>query len=105
MYNPPHPGETLLELYIKPLGLTITGTAAALSVSRKTLSDLINGHRGISAEMAVRLAIAFGGEAITWLNQQVLYDLWIQKTKHKQLSVQQLYKKASYPLLKDKQVK
>lgn len=95
MYNPPHPGETLLELYIKPLGLTITETAEALDVSRRTLSELINGHRSISTEMAERLAIAFGGEAIIWLNQQVLYDLWLQKKKRKKLSVQQLYKKAS----------
>lgn len=95
MYNPPHPGETLLELYIKPLDLTITETAEALCVTRRTLSELVNGHRSVSTEMAERLAIAFGGEAITWLNQQVLYDLWVQKKKHKKLSVQQLYKKAS----------
>lgn len=41
MHNPPHPGETLLELYIKPLGLTITETAEALGVTRRTLSELI----------------------------------------------------------------
>jgi len=45
--------------------------------------------------MAERLAIAFGGDAITWLNQQVIYDLWVQKKKRKKLDVQQLYKKAS----------
>jgi len=95
MYNPPHPGATLLELYIKPLGLTITETAEALGVSRRTLSELIHGHRSISTEMAERLAIAFGGEAITWLKQQVLYDLWLQKKKRKKLIVQKLYKKAS----------
>ena len=95
MYNPPHPGETLLELYIKPLDLTITETADALGVARRTLSELVNGHRSVSTEMAERLAIAFGGDAITWLNQQVLYDLWIQKKKRKKLGVQQLYKKVS----------
>lgn len=95
MHNPPHPGETLFELYIKPLDLTITETAKALCVTRQTLSKLINDHRGVSTEMAERLAIAFGGEAITWLNQQVLYNLWFQQKKHKNLKVQQLYKKAS----------
>ena len=95
MYNPPHPGETLLELYIKPLDLTITETADALGVARRTLSELVNGHKSVSTEMAERLAIAFGGDAITWLNQQVLYDLWIQKKKRKKLGVQQLYKKVS----------
>jgi addiction module HigA family antidote len=95
MYNPPHPGETVLELCIKPLGLTITEAAEGLGVTRRTLSELVNGHRSISTEMAERLAIAFGGEAISWLNQQVAYDLWIQKKKHKKLKVQPLYKKAS----------
>ncbi len=95
MYNPPHPGETLLELYIKPLGLTITEVAEGLDVSRRTLSELINGHRSVSIEMAERLAIAFGGEAITWLDQQAKYDIWQQKKKRKKLHVQQFYKKAS----------
>lgn len=95
MYNPPHPGETLLELYIKPLGLTITEAAEGLGITRRTLSELVNGHRSISTEMAERVAIAFGGEAITWLNQQVIYDLWIQKMKCKKLQVLKLYKKAS----------
>ena len=95
MYNPPHPGETLLELYIRPLDLTITNAATALGVTRRTLSELVNGHRSVSTEMAERLAIAFGGEAITWLNQQMVYDLWIQKKKRKKLNVKLLYKKAS----------
>jgi len=95
MHNPPHPGETLLELYIKPLGLNITETAEALGVTRRTLSELVNGHRSVSTEMAERLAVAFGGEAIIWLNQQVIYDMWVQKKKRKELGVRQLYKKAS----------
>jgi len=95
MYNPPHPGETLLEMYILPLELTITATAKALDVSRRTLSELINGHRAVSVEMAERLSLAFGGEAIVWLNQQVLYDLWVQKNKKKKLKVQNLMKKVS----------
>ena len=95
MYNPPHPGEILLELYIKPLNLTITEVAKGLDVSRPTLSELINGHRSVSPEMAQRLAIAFDGEAITWLNLQLQYDIWIQKKKHKKLKVHKFYKKAS----------
>lgn len=95
MYNPPHPGEILLELYIKPLDLTITEVAKGLGVSRPTLSELVNGHRSVSPEMAARLAIAFDGEPRTWLNLQTQYDLWLQKTKHKKLKVQQFYKKVS----------
>lgn len=95
MFNPPHPGGAILELCIKPLGLTITQTAVALDVNRGILSELINGHRGISTEMAERLALAFGGEAILWLNMQTHYDLWQLKHSKKKLNVQRLYKKAS----------
>ena len=58
MHNPPHPGEILLELCLKPLGLTVTRAADALGVSRKTLSSILNGRAGISPEMAVRLSLA-----------------------------------------------
>jgi len=60
MKNPPHPGEIIRDLYIEPLELTVTQAAAGLGVSRKTLSLLLNGHAGISPEMAVRLSKAFG---------------------------------------------
>ena len=75
MKNPPHPGSLVLHDCIEPLGLTITGAAAALGVSRITLSELVNGKRGISAEMSVRLSKAFGGSAESWLTQQAHYDL------------------------------
>src|SRR5471032_3062322 len=75
MKNPPHPGGVVLRQCIEPLGLTITGAAAALGVTRTTLSELVNGHRGISPEMAVRLSMVFGGSAQSWLTQQVHYDL------------------------------
>ena len=55
MKNPPHPGGVVLRQCIEPLGLTITDAAAALGVTRTTLSELVNGKRGISPEMAVRL--------------------------------------------------
>jgi addiction module HigA family antidote len=60
---------------IEPLNLTITDAAAALGVTRTTLSELVNGKRGISPEMAVRLSKVFGGSAETWLIQQAHYDL------------------------------
>jgi antitoxin HigA-1 len=63
MHNPPHPGEVLRELCIEPLDLTITETAEALGVSRKTLSAILNGRAGISPEMAIRLSKAFGTSA------------------------------------------
>jgi antitoxin HigA-1 len=77
MHNPPHPGEILKELYIEPLGLTITEVARGLGVNRKTLSELINGKSGISPEMAIRLARAFTTTPESWLNLQQQYDIWM----------------------------
>ena len=75
MKNPPHPGEIIRELYIEPLGLTIPQAAAGLGVTRKTLSLLLNGHAGISPEMAIRLSKAFGRTPESWLQLQLQYDL------------------------------
>src|SRR4030081_2215172 len=75
MKNPPHPGTVVLQECIEPLNLTITQAAAALGVTRNTLSELVNGKRGISPEMAVRLSKVFGGSAEGWLTQQAQYDL------------------------------
>lgn len=90
MHNPPHPGKVLKELCIEPLGLTVTESAAALGVSRKTLSALLNGRAGISPEMAIRLSKAFDTSAESWLNQQMQYDLWIAKQSLKNLRVRRL---------------
>lgn len=75
MKNPPHPGVVVLRECIEPLGLTITDAAEALNVTRNTLSELVNGRRGISPEMAVRLSTVFGGTEEGWLLQQAQYDL------------------------------
>jgi addiction module HigA family antidote len=75
MKNPPHPGGVVLRQCVEPLGLTITDAAAALGVTPTTLSELINGKRGISPEMAVRVSKVFGGSAESWLVQQAHYDL------------------------------
>ena len=76
MYNPPHPGELIREECLKPLGLSVTAAAAGLGVTRKALSELLNGHSGVSPEMAIRLAKAFGSTAETWLAMQMQHDLW-----------------------------
>src|ERR1051325_8588916 len=75
MKNPPHPGGLVLRQCIEPLGLSITQAAAALGVTRTTLSELVNGKRGISPEMAVRISKVFGGSAESWLTQQAHYEL------------------------------
>ena len=63
-------------MYLEPLGLSVTEAAAALGVSRKSLSQLINGRSGISPQMALRLEKAFGSTAEHWLTMQQNYDLW-----------------------------
>jgi antitoxin HigA-1 len=76
MFNPPHPGEILREDCLKPLGLTVTAAANWLGVSRGSLSELLNGHNGVSPEMAIRLEKAGWGSAESWLRNQLSYDLW-----------------------------
>ena len=75
MHNPPHPGEIVRDQCIEPLGLTITAAAKGLGVTRKALSELVNGHSGISPDMAIRLSKAFGGNPERWLQLQLQYDL------------------------------
>jgi len=75
MKNPPHPGQSVRYDCIEPLGLTITEAADVLGVTRQTLNNLVNGKSGISADMAIRLAKAFGSDAETWLRLQMAYDL------------------------------
>jgi len=91
MHNPPHPGEVIRELCIEPLGLSITEAADGLGVSRKTLSAIVNGRAGISAEMALRLSMAFDTSAESWLSQQSNYDLWNTRQEKKGLKVKKLH--------------
>ena len=79
MFNPPHPGEILLEECIKPLNMSISALALRIGTSRKNLSEIVNGKTGISAEMALKLSKAFGTSAQFWLNLQQSYDLWQAK--------------------------
>ena len=90
MHNPPHPGEILRELCLEPLNITVTDAAEALGVSRKTLSAILNGRAGISPEMAVRLSIAFGTSAESWLNLQTQFDLWQAEQNRNKLRVKKL---------------
>jgi len=90
MHNPPHPGETLKELCLEPLGLSVTDAAAGLGVSRKTLSAILDGRAGIRPEMAIRLSRAFDTTAESWLNQQTQYDLWNAERSMKRVKVKRL---------------
>jgi antitoxin HigA-1 len=79
MFNPPHPGEMIREDCLAPLKLTVTDAAKGLGVSRQSLSELLNGRSGISADMALRLEKAGLGTAESWLRNQMSYDLWQAK--------------------------
>ncbi len=81
MHNPAHPGEILLELYLKPLGVTITQAASALKVTRKHVSAIVNGRAPVTPDMALRLAAAFATEPELWVNMQAQYDLWAVRQK------------------------
>ena len=87
MKNPPHPGLTVRHDCLEPLGLSVTEGAKALGVTRQALNNLVNGKAGISPEMAIRLAKAFGSSAETWLGIQLDYDLAQVRRRKKQISV------------------
>ena len=90
MHNPPHPGEVIRELCLKPLDLSVTDAAKHLGVSRKALSELLSGRMGVSPEMAVRLSIAFDTTAESWLSMQMEYDLWLAEKKRSKLKVKKI---------------
>ncbi|MEM9834464.1 MAG: HigA family addiction module antitoxin [Bacteroidota bacterium] len=76
---PVHPGRILKNMYLEPLGLSVTDAAKGLGVSRNALSAIINQRAGISPEMAIKLSEAFGTSAELWNNMQKTYDLWNAK--------------------------
>jgi antitoxin HigA-1 len=84
---PVHPGTVLKGLYLEPLEITITQAATQLGIARKTLSQLVNGHMGISAEMAIRLSKALNTTPQLWMNMQQGYDLWVAEKKADDMKV------------------
>ena len=94
MKTPPHPGLSVRHDCLKPLGLSVTDAARRLGVSRKQLSDVLNGHSGISPEMAIRLDKAFGGGADTWFRLQAAYDLAQAMKKANAIKVQRITRAA-----------
>ena len=72
---PPHPGETLLEDFMIPLGLSGHRLATELRIPATRIGDIVHGRRGVTADTALRLARYFGTSASFWMNLQTLYDL------------------------------
>lgn len=87
MKNHPHPGELLREDVLIPLGIEVTEAAQRLGVSRTTLSRVINGHAGISPDLAIRLEQAGVSSARFWMNLQANYEL--SKAQERDLPVVQ----------------
>ena len=75
--KPTHPGTVFLEDVMKPLNLSVTKTAQLLGVSRKTLSEFINEKSSLSPDMALRISIATGTSAESWMNMQQKLTLWL----------------------------
>lgn len=75
MKNPPHPGLSVRLDCLEPLGLSVSEAARQLGISRKQLSNIVNGRAGISPQMAIRFDKAFGGGAETWYKLQASYDM------------------------------
>ncbi len=90
MKNPPHPGRTIANACLEPLGLTVTAGARVLGVTRPTLSNVINGKASISPEMAIRLEKAFGSTADAWLRMQAAYDLAQARKREKDIKVERV---------------
>src|ERR1700744_856375 len=85
---PVHPGMVLKGLYLEPMEINITQAANKLGVARKTLSQLVNGHMGVSAEMAIRLSKALNTTPQLWMNMQQGYDLWAAEKKSADIHVE-----------------
>lgn len=88
MKHPPHPGRIVRQDCLEPLGLSVTRAASVLGVTRQALNNVVNGKAGISPEMAIRLAKAFGSTPETWLQLQLAYDLAEARKREGEIQVQ-----------------
>ncbi len=92
MKNPPHPGEVIRDAIENGLGLTVTAAAEGLGVSRKTLSQILNGRASVSTEMAIRLEKGIGSSAAAWLRMQMAHDLALAQRTARNIKVKRLAK-------------
>lgn len=88
MKNPQHPGHTIKDACLDPLGLSVTEAAKVLGIARHTLSRVLNGHAGLSPEMAIRLEKAGWSNADHWLRLQTAYDLAQARQHEREIKVQ-----------------
>ena len=79
MYNPPHPGEFITDIYLEPNGISGRELAAKLDVAASTLSRILKGTSRVTPEMALRLSKAIGRTPESWLLLQDNHDLWVAR--------------------------
>lgn len=94
IHNPLHPGEIVKDELIDATGMSVTEAAERLGVSRTALSRLLNGHAGISPEMALRLSKLFNTSIEMWINIQAQYDTWLISKQSSRIKVKPLRKAA-----------
>jgi len=94
MMNPPHPGDFIRTEIIEPTGLSVTAAAAALGVSRPTLSSLLNENAGLSGDMALRIEKAFGVRMDTLMRMQSAYEIAQTRKREKQIRVGRVWRAA-----------
>jgi len=90
MKDPPHPGRSIRNACLEPLGLSVTEGARILGVTRQALNNVVNGKSGISPEMAIRLTKAFGSTPETWLQVQLAYDLAQARKNERKIKVRRV---------------
>src|ERR1019366_9350347 len=96
MKTPPHPGRSIRNACLEPLGLSVTDGAKLLGVTRQALNNVINGKSGISPEMAIRLTKAFGSTPETWLQMQLAYDI---RSQHRKQMTSRKAMQVIYPIV------
>lgn len=92
MHKPLHPGKIVKDELIDATGMSVTEAAVSLGISRTALSRLLNGHSGISPEMALRLSKLFNTSIEVWMNIQAQYDTWLISQQYDKIKVKQLGK-------------
>jgi antitoxin HigA-1 len=95
MFNPPHPGEFIQEIYLRPNEISCREFSLSLGVAPSTVSRVLNGVSGVSPEMALRLSKAIGRTPESWLSMQDNYDLWQAKQSINLKAVKRLELKAA----------
>lgn len=93
MHSPSHPGGIIKRVCLEASGLTVAEAARHLDVTRNTLSRLLNEKIGVSPDMAVRLAAAFGSSPESWLRMQTQYDIAQAKKRMKTINIKRIERK------------